>query len=74
MPSSLDQAWRVRLFLRRWPAQECGLLSSRENMWVEPASMRDGGRRQPALRDGGFAHPTIAESLNNLFTAMDSKK
>jgi pyruvate/2-oxoglutarate dehydrogenase complex dihydrolipoamide dehydrogenase (E3) component len=25
-----------------------------------------------ALRDGVFAHPTLAESLNNLFTAMDS--
>ncbi len=25
-----------------------------------------------ALRDGIFAHPTLAESLNNLFTAMDS--
>jgi pyruvate/2-oxoglutarate dehydrogenase complex dihydrolipoamide dehydrogenase (E3) component len=27
-----------------------------------------------ALRDGTFAHPTLAESLNNLFTGMDSKK
>jgi pyruvate/2-oxoglutarate dehydrogenase complex dihydrolipoamide dehydrogenase (E3) component len=26
-----------------------------------------------ALRDGVFAHPTLAESLNNLFTAMDRK-
>jgi pyruvate/2-oxoglutarate dehydrogenase complex dihydrolipoamide dehydrogenase (E3) component len=26
-----------------------------------------------ALRDGIFAHPTLAESLNNLFTAMDSR-
>jgi pyruvate/2-oxoglutarate dehydrogenase complex dihydrolipoamide dehydrogenase (E3) component len=26
-----------------------------------------------ALRDGTFAHPTLAESLNNLFTAMDSE-
>jgi pyruvate/2-oxoglutarate dehydrogenase complex dihydrolipoamide dehydrogenase (E3) component len=26
-----------------------------------------------ALRDGIFAHPTLAESLNNLFTAMDKK-
>jgi pyruvate/2-oxoglutarate dehydrogenase complex dihydrolipoamide dehydrogenase (E3) component len=25
-----------------------------------------------ALRDGTFAHPTLAESLNNLFSAMDS--
>ncbi len=25
-----------------------------------------------ALRDGTFAHPTLAESLNNLFLAMDS--
>ncbi len=25
-----------------------------------------------ALRDGTFAHPTLAESLNNLFAAMDS--
>lgn len=25
-----------------------------------------------ALRDGVFAHPTLAESLNNLFTAMDA--
>ena len=27
-----------------------------------------------ALRDGVFAHPTLAESLNNLFRAMDSGK
>ncbi len=26
-----------------------------------------------ALRDGTFAHPTLAESLNNLFMAMDSE-
>jgi pyruvate/2-oxoglutarate dehydrogenase complex dihydrolipoamide dehydrogenase (E3) component len=25
-----------------------------------------------AIRDGVFAHPTLSESLNNLFTAMDS--
>ena len=25
-----------------------------------------------ALRDGTFAHPTLAESLNNLFMAMDN--
>ena len=24
-----------------------------------------------ALRDGVFAHPTLTESLNNLFMAMD---
>ena len=24
------------------------------------------------LRDGIFAHPTLAEALNNLFTAMDA--
>ena len=27
-----------------------------------------------ALRDGIFAHPTLAESLNNLFTAMDQQQ
>jgi pyruvate/2-oxoglutarate dehydrogenase complex dihydrolipoamide dehydrogenase (E3) component len=27
-----------------------------------------------ALRDGIFAHPTLMESLNNLFSAMDSSK
>jgi pyruvate/2-oxoglutarate dehydrogenase complex dihydrolipoamide dehydrogenase (E3) component len=27
-----------------------------------------------ALRDGVFAHPTLVESVNNLFTAMDSGK
>jgi pyruvate/2-oxoglutarate dehydrogenase complex dihydrolipoamide dehydrogenase (E3) component len=27
-----------------------------------------------SLRDGVFAHPTLAESLNNLFMAMDSDK
>jgi pyruvate/2-oxoglutarate dehydrogenase complex dihydrolipoamide dehydrogenase (E3) component len=27
-----------------------------------------------ALRDGVFAHPTLAESLNNLFMSMDSNK
>ncbi len=26
-----------------------------------------------ALRDATYAHPTLAESLNNLFMAMDSK-
>src|SRR5262249_49722020 len=26
----------------------------------------------PALRDAIFAHPTLAESLNNLFTSLDS--
>jgi len=26
-----------------------------------------------ALRDGIFAHPTLAESLNNLFMAMDDQ-
>ena len=25
-----------------------------------------------ALRDGVFAHPTLCESLNNLFMAMDA--
>ena len=25
------------------------------------------------IRDGIFAHPTLAESLNNLFTAMDGQ-
>jgi len=25
-----------------------------------------------ALRDGMFAHPTLAESLNNLFAAVDA--
>jgi hypothetical protein len=27
-----------------------------------------------ALRDAVFAHPAIAELLNNVFTAMDSEK
>jgi len=27
-----------------------------------------------ALRDGTFAHPTLAESLNNLFAGMESQK
>ena len=26
----------------------------------------------PALRDAVFAHPTLAESLNNLFTHFDT--
>ncbi len=26
-----------------------------------------------AIRDGIFAHPTLAESLNNLFMAMDDQ-
>ena len=26
-----------------------------------------------AWRDATFAHPTLAESLNNLFTAMESE-
>jgi hypothetical protein len=31
--------------------------------------------KQPytALRDAVFAHPTLAEALNNLFTHFDSK-
>jgi pyruvate/2-oxoglutarate dehydrogenase complex dihydrolipoamide dehydrogenase (E3) component len=31
-----------------------------------------GGLPYSVLRDGVFAHPTLAESLNNLFTAMDA--
>lgn len=31
-----------------------------------------GGVPYTALRDGVFAHPTLSESLNNLFTAMDA--
>jgi pyruvate/2-oxoglutarate dehydrogenase complex dihydrolipoamide dehydrogenase (E3) component len=31
-----------------------------------------GKLRYPALRDGVFAHPTLAESLNNLFTHFDA--
>jgi len=27
-----------------------------------------------SLRDGVFAHPTLAESLNSLFTAMDADR
>jgi pyruvate/2-oxoglutarate dehydrogenase complex dihydrolipoamide dehydrogenase (E3) component len=30
-----------------------------------------GGLHYSALRDGVFSHPTLAEALNNLFTAMD---
>jgi pyruvate/2-oxoglutarate dehydrogenase complex dihydrolipoamide dehydrogenase (E3) component len=30
-----------------------------------------GGLHYSALREGIFSHPTLAESLNNLFTAMD---
>ncbi len=30
-----------------------------------------GGLPYTALRDGIFSHPTVAEALNNLFTAMD---
>jgi pyruvate/2-oxoglutarate dehydrogenase complex dihydrolipoamide dehydrogenase (E3) component len=26
-----------------------------------------------ALRDGVFSHPTVAESLNNLFMALDAE-
>jgi pyruvate/2-oxoglutarate dehydrogenase complex dihydrolipoamide dehydrogenase (E3) component len=33
-----------------------------------------GGLPYTALRDGTFAHPTLAESLNNLFIAMDANK
>jgi hypothetical protein len=25
----------------------------------------------PAIQNGVFAHPTLAESLNNLFTALE---
>jgi pyruvate/2-oxoglutarate dehydrogenase complex dihydrolipoamide dehydrogenase (E3) component len=31
-----------------------------------------GGIPYTAIRDGIFAHPTLSESLNNLFTAIDS--
>jgi hypothetical protein len=27
-----------------------------------------------AIRDGVFAHPTLAESLNNLFMALDNQE
>ena len=30
-----------------------------------------GGLHYSALRDGVFSHPTLAESLNNLFMSMD---
>jgi pyruvate/2-oxoglutarate dehydrogenase complex dihydrolipoamide dehydrogenase (E3) component len=30
-----------------------------------------GNLHYSALRDGVFSHPTLAESLNNLFSAMD---
>ena len=39
---------------------------------VEIAMM--GNLPYTALRDGIFAHPTLAESLNNLFMAMDAEK
>lgn len=32
-----------------------------------------GGLPYTALRDGVFAHPTLTESLNNLFTALDDE-
>jgi hypothetical protein len=31
-----------------------------------------GGLPYTALREAVFAHPTLAESLNNLFMAMDA--
>ena len=31
-----------------------------------------GGLPYTAIRDGVFAHPTLAESLNNLFMALDA--
>ena len=33
-----------------------------------------GGVPFTAIRDGVFAHPTLAESLNNLFTALDDEE
>lgn len=33
-----------------------------------------GGLPYTALRDGVFSHPTVAEALNNLFTAMDRER
>jgi pyruvate/2-oxoglutarate dehydrogenase complex dihydrolipoamide dehydrogenase (E3) component len=42
-----------------------------ELMAVLQAAMM-GGLPYTALRDGVFAHPTLAESLNNLFSAMES--
>ena len=38
---------------------------------IEMAMM--GGVPYTAIRDGIFAHPTLAESLNNLFMAMDAE-
>lgn len=32
-----------------------------------------GGLPYTVIRDGIFAHPTLAESLNNLFMAMDAQ-
>jgi hypothetical protein len=31
-----------------------------------------GGLPWTALRDGVFSHPTLSESLNNLFMTLDS--
>ena len=31
-----------------------------------------GGVRYDRMRDAVFAHPTLAESLNNLFTSLDA--
>jgi hypothetical protein len=37
-----------------------------------PHEWRDRMGESTILRDGTFAHPTLAESLNGLFMAMDS--
>jgi pyruvate/2-oxoglutarate dehydrogenase complex dihydrolipoamide dehydrogenase (E3) component len=39
---------------------------------LETAMM--GGLPYPAIRDATFAHPTLAESLNNLFSALDGEE
>jgi ATP-dependent Lhr-like helicase len=66
---ALDAAAIERVRAEAWPevasADELAQMSA-----VELAMM--GGLPYTALRDGVFAHPTLAESLNNLFASRDA--
>ena len=49
----------------------CDSRPRRRRDHVRDGNRDDGKLPYTALRDGIFAHPTLAESLNNLFMAMD---
>ncbi len=57
----------------RFSARECSGSKGGEIATLLQVAMM-GKLPYTALRDGVFPHPTLAESLNNLFTAMERKQ